>query len=117
MKIIRSSRCSLKELSEAKREKLQKIISEYGAVVNFFIQHFWEETPPKSQLLKSIVNLPETWLSARLKKVAAREAIDMVLAVKKRDGDKAVQPIHKGTRMYVSSTIATLLYSSTIKTS
>ena len=38
----------------------------------------------KSKLLKPIVDLPDTWLSARLRKVAAREAIDMILSAKKR---------------------------------
>ena len=37
-----------------------------------------------AKLLKGIVNSPTTWLTARLRKVAAREAIDMILAAKER---------------------------------
>ena len=62
-------------------------------------------------MLKDIVNLPETWLSARLRKVAAREAIDMIQSVKQRwknKPSKIKMPIHKGKRMCCSSTIADL---------
>lgn len=50
-------------------------------------------------------------MSARLRKVAAREAIDMVQSVKERwknKPEKCNKPIHKGERMYCSSTIAEL---------
>ncbi len=93
---------------------LTTILNEYGKVVNIFIQYFWSnpEKASKVLLLKDIVDIPETWLSARLRKVAAREAIDMVLATKERWKDKPakmVMPVHKGNRMYVSSTIADLV--------
>jgi IS605 OrfB family transposase len=79
-------------------------------VVNIFIDYFWlnTEKTSKGELLKPVVDLPETWLSARLRKVAAREAIDMINASKQRWKDKAVKPVHKGNRMYVSCTIADL---------
>ena len=57
------------------------ILKEYGIVVNHFIDLFWDNCPKKSELLKPVVDAPETWLSARLRKVAAREAIDMVKSV------------------------------------
>jgi len=50
-------------------------------------------------------------LTARLRKVAAREAIDMIIAVKERWKDKPWKismPVHKGKRAYVSCTIADL---------
>lgn len=106
MKLKRSSKCTLKFATEAKRQTLKTILTEYGQVVNFFIEQFWINTPTKAELLKDIVNLPDTWLSARLRKVAAREAIDMVKAVK--EAGKTTKPIHRGTRMHVSSTIASL---------
>lgn len=119
MKIIRSSKCTLKFASLNKKQKLSTILTEYSKVVNTFISHFWNDfnnIPSKAKLLKPIVDLPinDTWLSARLRKVAAREAIDMVLATKQRwkdKPDKMVKPIHKGNRMYVSSTIADLTIS------
>lgn len=85
MKIIRSSKCSIKFATNRKKMELNAILTEYGKVVNLFIDHFWNSTEKvdKSKLLKPIVDLPkDSWLSARLRKVAAREALDMVSSVK-----------------------------------
>jgi IS605 OrfB family transposase len=114
MKLIRSTKCSLKFSTKKKVLELTTILNEYGKVVNIFIQHFWNNPDKASKvlLLKDIVDIPETWLSARLRKVAAREAIDMVLATKTRWKDKPekmAMPVHKGQRMYVSCTIADLV--------
>lgn len=115
MKLIRSTKCSLKFATKSKIEELQTILTEYGKVCNVFIKHFWDNgnLPSKSELLKDIVDLPkDTWLSARLRKVAAREAIDMIKATRERWKDKPnkmVMPVHKGKRMYVSCTIADLI--------
>ena len=113
MKIKRSTKCSLKFANHSKQDKLNTILLEYGRVVNIFINSFWEETPGKKDLLKPIVGIPKTWLSATLRQVAAREAIDMINASKKRWGNKAKIPVHKCNRMYVSSTIANLELSNT----
>ncbi len=119
MKITRSSKCSLKFSTDNKLNQLRTILSEYGRVVNIFIDYFWtlDELPSKSKLLKPIVDIPtygenSTWLSARLRKVAAREAIDMILAMKRRWKDnpkKVKKPVHKGKRMNVSCTSADLI--------
>lgn len=120
MKIIRSTKCSLKFSTEKKIEDLKTILSEYGRVVNIFISYFWNNPNEtnKTKLLKSIVDIPETWLSARLRKVAAREAIDMVLSTKERwknNPHKMKIPVHKSQRMYVSCTIANLIPSKQTK--
>ena len=111
MKLIRSTKCSLKFATAKKQNELSIILNEYSKVVNIFIDYFWlnTEKTSKGELLKPVVNLPETWLSARLRKVAAREAIDMINASKVRWKGKAVKPIHKGNRMCVSCTIADLV--------
>lgn len=119
MKLVRSSKCSLQFATRHKREQLRSILAEYGKVVNFFINIFWSKPlPKKAELLKEIVNLPETWLTARLRKVAAREAIDMINSViKKKDFNpkwykfktKKYKPKHHGKSMSVSDTIGTLL--------
>ncbi len=106
MNIIRSTRCSLKFSTNTKLDKLQLVMTEYSKVVNFFIDRFFEKPPTKAQLLKPIVDLPTTWLSARLRKVAAREAIDMIGSVKERG--LTTKPHHNGKSMSVSSTIAEL---------
>ncbi|MDE2095751.1 MAG: transposase [Patescibacteria group bacterium] len=115
MKVIRASKCSLKFSTSAKLDKLKMVLEEYGKVVNFFIDRFWDCVPAKTQLLKGIVNLPNTWLSARLRKVAAREAIDLILSVKNKEDEEArkYKPHHYGKSMSVSSMIASLQTSKT----
>ena len=68
--------------TESKLQDVQIVLPEYGKVVNCFIDHFSKNPTTKAELLKPIVDIPETWLSARMRKVAAREAIDMVNSVK-----------------------------------
>jgi len=84
MEIIRSTKCSLKFATNQKVKQLQSVLSEYGKVVNIFIDYFWnlQTKISKINLLKPIVDIPETWLSSRLRKVAAREALDMISSVK-----------------------------------
>lgn len=96
----------MKFTTDAKLTKLKEVLSEYSNVVNFFIDKFFDNPPKKSQLLKAIVNLPTTWLSARLRKVAAREALDMIASIKERG--LTTKPHHYGKSMSVSSTIANL---------
>jgi IS605 OrfB family transposase len=111
MKITRSSKCSLKFTTAEKRGRLQRVLGEYGKVVNAFIDLFWDrdKCPENRDLLKDLLaEVPDTWLSERLKKVAAREAISMIKARRSRDGEKAVKPTHSGRSMTVSSTIADL---------
>ena len=104
MKIKRSSKCTLKFANKNKLNQLQEVLVEYGKVVNFFINKFWDNPTSKAELLKPIVDLPDTWLSARARKVAAREAIDMIRSVKKK-GD-TTKPTHQGKRMHISSMMA-----------
>ena len=90
MKLIRSTKCSLKFATTKKRNELSIILNEYSKVVNIFIDNFWLnfDKITKRELLKPIVDIPETWLSARLRKVAAREAIDMINAAKQMEGGR-----------------------------
>lgn len=111
MKISRSTSCTLKFATQSKRDCLGTVLEEYGRVVNQFIELFWASCPKKSELLKPVVDSAQTWFSARLRKVAAREAIDMIHVAKaaaKATRKTAKQPTHRGQRMCVSSTIAAL---------
>ncbi len=107
MRVVRSTRCSLAEMTRSKRQMLRGVLPEYGRVVNHFIDQFWTRKWSKKELTKENIAF-DTWLSARLRKVAAREAIDMVAATRERDGRWAHKPVHKGKRMHVSSTIASM---------
>ena len=110
MKIIRSTKCSLKFTNSKKLEVLSSVLTEYDKVVNYFIQSFWNgKTPIYAELRKPIINTPSTWLSARLRKEAAREAIGTIKGAKERNKDKAVMPIHRKTYMQVTSEVVSLV--------
>jgi putative transposase len=84
MKIIRSTKCSLKFVTKQKSNKLKSVLYEYGRVVNIFIDYFWKKNSKisKFELLKPIIDIPDTWLSYRLRVATAREAVDMIKSVK-----------------------------------
>ncbi len=108
MEITRSTKLSLKFANKTKIETLKKVLEEYGHTVNFFINRFWNTTPSRAGLLKPVVDLPDTWLSYTLRQIAAREAISMITQCKKRHGDKAGQPQHRGKHIQVTSIMASL---------
>lgn len=128
MKICRATKCSLKYLTTHKRDQLNRVLEEYRIVTNFFIDRFWNsQIPSKKDLLKPIVDLPETWLSTRLRKVSARQAIDLIQsALKKFESDQKNQLKKKKPRpliptkpeyrsgMSISSTIGTFTESKTL---
>ncbi len=116
MNVVRSTRCSIAWATRYKRLTLRSVLAEYGRVVNHFIDKFWTRKWSKTELLAENIAVPDTWLSARLRKVAAREAIDMVAAARERDGKWAAKPVHRGKRMHVSSTIASLSQKKDAKT-
>lgn len=115
MKITRSVKCSTRFANNSKIESLENILVEYSKVVNIFIENFWvmKELPSTASLLKPIVDIPlnKTWASARLRKVAAREAIAMISSLRERwkhSPKKMSMPIHRGNKMQCSSTIGEL---------
>jgi len=110
MKITRSTKCSIKFSTKYKKTQLIFILNEYQSVVNFFIDLFWNNPIEKKDLLKDVVNSNQSWFSHRLKKTAAREAIDMIKTACAANQPK---PFHNGKRMCVSSTIAELQQSKT----
>ena len=105
MKLIRSTKCNLKFATQLKLNELRIILVEYGKIVNFFINHFWLNTPSKFNLTKDIINLSDTWLGFGSKIIAAREAIDLINSVKERwkdEPEKMEMPVHKGNRIHAS---------------
>lgn len=109
MKLVRSTKLTLKFANDGKKQQLAEILSEYSKVVNFFINLFWEQPTTKAQLLKTVLAKADTWLCARTRKVAAREAIDMIRSAKekaKECEEVEVKPAHYGKRMCFLSTNA-----------
>jgi len=87
---------------------LAKILAEYSRVVNFFIAFLWGKNLTASALKKEIIHLPETWLSARMRQCAAREALAMVQSARqsaKANGKDPVRPTHSGKKMTLSSQV------------
>jgi IS605 OrfB family transposase len=108
MKITRSSKTSLKFLTEKKRQELYRLMDEYSRLVNFFISLFWDNAFSQKELTKEITNLPVSWLSARMRQNAAREALGMVDGAKKSAQGlekTAVKPQHSGKKMILSAQI------------
>jgi IS605 OrfB family transposase len=111
MKIIRSSKTTLKFLTEAKREKLYEIMDEYSRMVNIFIDSFWESNLEPKDLTKEITNLSDSWLSARMRQCAAREALGMVEGAKEKAKvieEESIKPSHSGKKMILSSQVVTI---------
>jgi hypothetical protein len=116
MKIIRSTKCSLRFITQKKREMLKNILKEYGRVVNVFIDRWWLSGCPKVKDLRAKDMRVESWFSARLINEAAREAVAMITAVReryitaKKNKEKCKttpkKPIHRCGRMCVSGNIA-----------
>jgi len=111
MKIKRSSKCTTKFMTAAKKVVLQEVMTEYSRVVNLFIAMFWEQDLRLRDLTKEITNLPESWLSARMRQCAAREALGMVDGARtkaERKGEEPVIPVHSGKTMTLSSQIVSI---------
>ena len=109
MKVKRSSKTSLKFASREKRETLNEIQDEYTRVVNIFIDEFFDKELAKKDLKKEITNAPESWLSARMRQCAAREALSLCDGAKKKAKKidaEAVKPVHRGKKMTLSSQCA-----------
>lgn len=107
MKIIRSSKCSLKFATASKREQVGRVLLEYGKVCQHFIDLFWEwENPPENKdMLKPVLDTANTWFSARLRQLAAREAGGLVRSSKSNKGGK---PRHLGKSAHLSDAVATI---------
>jgi len=109
MKVIRSSKTSLKFVNQSKLTQLHKVMDEYSRVCNIFILMLWENSFQIKDLTKEITRIPNTWLSARMRQNCAREALSACDSAQKQaeeSGKQAVRPVHYGKRMIVSSQIA-----------
>ncbi len=111
MKITRSSKTTLKFMTASKRQQLDQIMGEYSRVVNIFIDDFWDHDYQIKDLLKEVTNGPLSWLSARIRQCAAREALGMVngAAEAALSLDKEpVKPRHYGFKMTLSAQCVTI---------
>ena len=108
MKIARSSKTTLKFATRKKRELLERIMKEYSRVVNIFIEMFWGNPFTRQMLLAPVINAPETWLSARMRQCAAREALGMIDCAEesaKVKGTVPIKPVHTSQKMILSAQV------------
>lgn len=111
MKLTRSSKTALKFATQKKRNTLQAIMVEYCNVVNAFIEMFWGKHIGQKDLLKDIINAPTSWLTARMRQCAAREAVGMIESAKLSASEKDLEPVkprHTGKKMILSAQIVTI---------
>ena len=111
MKIKRSSKTTLKFATQKKLDTLNEIMDEYSRLVNIFIPDFWTKNLEPGDLIKEITNLPESWLSARMRQCAAREALSMVNGAKEKAislDEDPIMPVHSGKKMTLSSQVVTI---------
>ena len=101
MKIVRSTKYSLKFQTSHKRVMFETVLDEYSSSVQFFIDMCWREPKlSKKDFKKDILDLNVTWLSQRIKQCAARQALDVVQTTRAR---KKKKPTFKGNSMMLSS--------------
>jgi len=80
--MIRKSTINLKFANIGKLEKVKSIAKEYVLVVNLFIDRLWEQEQFSGNFVKN--TQIESWLSARLKQAASKQALSIVKSQRKK---------------------------------
>jgi putative transposase len=113
VRIIRSSRHSIKSTTDCKKNVLFEIIEEHSKVVNLFIDIFWENPIPKREIKKQTIDLvkDQTWFTYRARKVAAYEASAMVYSELEKEKESFTKPHHNGKRIHAYEDIAIIEFS------
>lgn len=82
--MIRSSSCTLKFANKGKRELIRSIISEYKHIMEMTIDRYWEQDKTPEYAEKSFLDEINTWLTARMKQCASRQALMIVKGTKEK---------------------------------
>ena len=80
--MILSTKCSLKFGNQGKLNSLSSVMNEHLAVTQQFIDILWELPKPAAMPPKEITDQVQTWLSARMKQAAAKQASAIVRGTK-----------------------------------
>jgi IS605 OrfB family transposase len=90
--MIRKSTINLKYANTGKLEKLKKVAKEYRNVVNYFIDILWEQKQFTGSFVKDVKDTSiNTWLSARLRQAATKQALSIVKSQRKKK--KKTKPV------------------------
>ena len=81
--MIRKSTVNLKFANINKLEKVKEIAEEYQRVVNIFIDILWEQKQFSGSFVKNTTTV-ESWISARLKQAASKQALVIVKSQRKK---------------------------------
>lgn len=102
MKIIRKSSCSLKFATNSKQETLDDIFEEYMWLVNCFIRLLWDKIDHLGSFAtKEETDSINTWMTARMKQCAAKQAISIIKSQRKKH--RKTMPIFKGDSIELDS--------------
>ena len=80
--MIRKSTINLKFANAGKLKKIKEIAKEYVRVVNIFIDRLWEQKQFSGSFVKDTI--VKSWLSARLKQAASKQALSIVKSQRKK---------------------------------
>ena len=80
--MILSTKCSLKFSNKGKLDSLGTVMSEHLVVTQQFVDILWQQDKPAAMPPKEITDQVQTWLSARMKQVAAKQASAIVRGTK-----------------------------------
>ena len=80
--MIRKSTINLKFANNGKLDKVKEITEEYQKVVNIFIDNLWEQQQFSGNFVKD--TSVESWLSARMKQAASKQALSIMKSQRKR---------------------------------
>ncbi|MGK0289308.1 MAG: IS605 OrfB family transposase [bacterium] len=90
MKLIRSTKSTLKYTTKQKKEAISMLLLEYKSAVNQYIDLFWnDENLRVGNIKSSFLKKANTWLSSRARQCAAHEAYGMC----KSSRDKEKSPL------------------------
>lgn len=82
--MIRSTRLSLKFANRGKREQLRAFLLEYRRVIGLFVDILWEREKVTALLPRQDTDSVESWLSARARQAAAKQASAIVRGCRKK---------------------------------
>lgn len=114
--MIRSTKVSIKFANKNKKDTLTQIIDEYRRVVSFFIDTLWSLEKVPVLVPKDITDKCDTWLSARMKQCASKQASGIVrgtqakqhkrlYAIQKMIEDNRLEEAKKLQKIYDSTLI------------
>lgn len=103
--MIRKTTLNLNHANIGKQQTLRDISTEYNRVVNLCIDYLWEQQQFSGSFVKD-TSWIDTWLSARMKQCAAKQALAIVKSQRKKQ--KKTTPVFTRLTMELDSRFVTI---------